>query len=100
MASCRIVKASVEQSVTNLNNYAKQYEEAGNTFATAFKNAIADMEGAAKDALLEFFETKIEGFVTKDLPSAVTGLASLLSTNLQQFDDVDGKLAESIKGDG
>ncbi len=100
MAGCRIVRASVEQSVTNLNNYASQYEDAGSTLATAFKAAIDAMEGEAKDALLEFFETKIEGFVTKDLPEAVKGLASLLDANLQNFDDVDAQLAASIKGDG
>ena len=100
MASCRVVKSSMDQTVTNLNNYSKQYEEAGSTFVTAFKNAIADMEGAAKDALLEFFETKVEGFVSKDLPGAISGLSSLLAANLQNFDDVDAKLAQSIKGDG
>ena len=100
MAGCRIVKASVDTAVTNLNNYSSQYEEAANTFVSAFKSAISSMEGEAKDALLEFFETKIEGFVTSDLPGAVKGLSTLLNENLKNFDAVDAQLAASIKGDG
>lgn len=98
MAGCRVVKASMDQSVTNLNNYAAQYEEAATTFVNAFKAAIDEMEGDAKDALLEFFTTNVEGFVTKDLPDAVKGLASLLGANAQNFDDVDAQIAASIRG--
>ena len=67
MAGCRIVKASMDQSVTNLLNYSTSYGDAATTFVTAFKAAIESMEGDAKDALLEFFETNIEGFVTNDV---------------------------------
>lgn len=98
MAGCRVVKASMDQSVANLNNYATQYEEAATTFVSAFKAAIEAMEGEAKDALLDFFQNNIEGFVTKDLPGAVSGLASLLSANAQNFDDVDAQIAASIRG--
>ncbi len=98
MAGCRVVKASMDQSVTNLNNYATQYEEAATTFVTAFKAAIEAMEGDSKDALLEFFTTNIEGFVTKDLPDAVRGLSSLLGANAQNFDDTDAQIASSIRG--
>ena len=61
MAGCRVVKESMDASVTNLLNYSTQYEEVATTFVTAFKAAIEAMEGDAKDALLEFFETNIEG---------------------------------------
>ena len=98
MAACRVVKASMDQSVANLNNYATQYEEAANTFVTAFKAAIETMECESKDALLEFFTTNIEGFVTKDLPEAVKGLESPLAANAQNFDDVDAQIAASIRG--
>ncbi len=100
MAGCRVVKASMDQSVQNLNQYASEYEEAAATFAAAFKAAIEEMEGDAKDALLEFFTTNIEGFVTKDLPDAVKGLAALLAANAQNFDDVDAQIAASIRGNG
>lgn len=98
MASCRIVKASMDQSVSNLNGYAGQYEEAATTFVSAFKSAIESMEGDSKDALLEFFETNMEGFVTKGLPDAIKGLASLLEANATNFDDVDAQIAASIRG--
>lgn len=98
MAGCRVVKASMDQSVTNLNGYATQYTEAATIFVTAFKAAIEEMEGDSKDALLEFFTENIEGFVTTDLPGAITGLASLLKANAQNFDDTDAQLAASIRG--
>lgn len=98
MAGCRIVKASMDQSVTNLLNYSTSYGDAATTFVTAFKAAIESMEGDAKDALLEFFETNIEGFVTNDVPAAVKGLSDLLKANADNFDDVDAQLASSIRG--
>lgn len=98
MAGCRVVKASMDASVTNLQGYATNYEDAASTFVQAFKGAIAEMQGGAHEALLEFFETNIEGLVTKDVPGAVKGLSELLKANAQNFDDVDGQLAESIRG--
>ncbi len=98
MAGCRVVKASMDQSVTNLNGYATQYEDAGNTFVSAFKTAIEAMEGDSKDALLEFFTNNVEGFVTKDLPGAIRGLATLLDSNATNFDDTDAQVAASIRG--
>ena len=93
MAGCRVVKASMDTSVTNLLNYSTQYGEAATTFVAAFKAAIEAMEGDAKDALVEFFETNIEGLVIK-------GLSELLKANAQNFDDVDAQLANSIRGNG
>lgn len=98
MAGCRVVKESMDASVANLLNYSTQYEEAATTLVAAFKAAIEAMEGDAKDALVEFFETNIEGLVTKDIPSAVKGLSDLLKANAQNFDDVDDQLAKSIRG--
>ena len=87
MAGCRVVKASMDASVKNLNDFGTKYEDAGTTFVTAFK-----------DALEEFFNTNIEGFVTTDLPGAVRGLASLLEANGTNFDDTDAQIAASIRG--
>lgn len=98
MAGCRVVKASMDQSVSNLNGYATQYEEAATTFVTAFKAAIEAMEGDSKDALEEFFNTNVENFVTKDLPDAIRGLATLLESNATYFDDTDAQVAASIRG--
>jgi hypothetical protein len=88
----------MDQSVSNLNGYATQYEEAATTFVTAFKAAIEAMEGDSKDALDEFFDTKVEDFVTKDLPGAIRGLATLLDSNAKNFDETDAQVAASIRG--
>lgn len=48
MAGCRVVKASMDASVKNLNDFGTKYEDAGTTFVTAFKAAIEDMEGDSK----------------------------------------------------
>ena len=100
MAGCKVVKASMDQSVTNLLNCSTQYEEAATTFVAVCKAAIEAIEGDAKDALVEVFETNIEGLVTKDIPGAVKGLSELLKANAQNFDDVDAQLADSIRGNG
>ena len=98
MAGCRVVKASMDSSVKNLNDFGGQYKDAGDAFVKAFKAAIEEMEGDSKDALEEFFNTNVEGFVTTDLPGAVNGLASLLEANATNFDDTDAKIAASIRG--
>ena len=98
MAACKVVKASMDNSVSKLNEYSGQYKEAATTFISAFKAAIESMEGASKDALLEFFENNIQDFVLNGLPDAVKGLASLLAANAQNFDDTDAQIAASIRG--
>lgn len=98
MAGCRVVKASMDASVQNLNGFGNDYKDAGDAFVAAFKAAIEDMEGDSKDALEEFFTTNVEGFVTSDLPGAVKGLASLLEANATNFDDTDAQIAASIRG--
>ena len=45
MADCRIVNQNVASSVTNIDNLATKYANAGTEFETAFKAAIAEMEG-------------------------------------------------------
>lgn len=55
MADCRIVNEKVAASVTAIQNLAKEYATAGTDFETAFTNAIAEMEGDAKDAMVELF---------------------------------------------
>ncbi len=100
MAGCKVVKESMDKSVANILQSSNDYEEAAKTFVNAFKAAIEEMQGKAKDALLEFFETNIEGLVTNDIPGAVKGLSELLKANAQNFDDVDGQLADSIRGNG
>ena len=104
MADCKIVNASVVSAINNigganqgqLEGIALEYQQAGTTLIEDLKSAIALMEGATKDALLNFFTNDVEPFVTKDLPGAINGLSVLLEANRKNFEDVDQKIADSI----
>ncbi len=103
MANCRIVNEAVASTVTQINNIAKSYADAGTTFESALKSAIADMEGDAKDALVDFFDTKVKDFITSmesGLPAMVKGMADLLEANRANFEEVDAQIAASIRGGG
>ena len=91
MADCKIVNANVKTAVTNINTIAGKYKTAGTTFETDFKAAIADMEGDAKDALIELFDKS-------GLPAMIKGLSKLLEGNRSNFESVDSKIAASIRG--
>ena len=97
MADCKIVNANVKTAVTNINTIAGKYK----TAETDFKAAIADMEGDAKDALIELFDKSYKDFVTDDtsgLPAMIKGLSKLLEGNRSNFESVDSKIAASIRG--
>jgi hypothetical protein len=101
MANCRIVNESVASAVADINNIASAYAQAGTALETSFKAALADMEGDAKDALIDFFDTKIKDFVTSmesGLPAMVKGMAELLEANRANFENVDAQIAASIRG--
>jgi uncharacterized protein YukE len=98
MASCRIVNANVEAAVEAINTLSKEYSTAGTDFISDLNNAIAEMEGEAKDAFKSFIDKDVNEFVATQLPEAITGMASLLEANRQNFLDVDQKLATSISG--
>ena len=103
MADCRIVNSAVQTSVTNIQNIANKYQQAGTEFETAFKAAIADMEGDSKDAMLELFDKSYKEFVTSmegGLPAMIKGFADLLEANRKNFEDVDGQIAQSIRDGG
>ena len=101
MADCRIVNQNVASSVTNIDNLATKYANAGTEFETAFKAAIAEMEGDSKDALIELFDKSYKEFVTSleaGLPAMIKGMSSLLEGNRDNFEKVDAQIAESIRG--
>lgn len=103
MADCRIVNAAVQNSVSTINTLSGQYKTAGATFVTSFTNAIADMQGDAKDALLELFNTSYKGFVSSEeegIPAMIKGLGALLEANRKNFEDVDKQIADSIRNGG
>jgi uncharacterized protein YukE len=98
MASCRIVNANVEAAVEAINTISGEYGTAGTDFVSDLNNAIAEMEGEAKDAFKSFIDKDVNEFVATQLPEAIAGMASLLEANRQNFQDVDQKLATSISG--
>lgn len=103
MADCRIVNSAVKSSITNIQTLAKKYQQAGTDFEAAFKAAIAEMEGDSKDAMIELFDKSYKEFVTSmdgGLPGMIMGLSTLLESNRQNFEDVDGQIAQSIRDGG
>ena len=63
MADCKIVNQNVKASVQNIQTIAGKYKTAGETLDTEFKAAISEMEGDAKDALLELFNKSYKSYV-------------------------------------
>lgn len=98
MAGCRIVNQSMLTAVENINTISGEYTDAADTLITSLNSAIADMEGAAKDALQEFIDTDVTSFVKESIPSAVKGLADLLEANRSNFESTDKSLADNISG--
>ena len=96
MAGCRIVNDALAKAVDEIAGYSKEYKSAGDDFVRDFRAAIAEMEGAAKDALLEFFNTQAAPLVTESIPQAIDGMSQLLEANRANFESVDQKIADSI----
>ncbi len=96
MASCRINNAAAEKAVKEIKSYSEEYKTAADTLVNAFTAAIADMEGAAKDALEEFFNTDVKKLITEDIPSALDGMSQLLEANRSNFEEIDKQIADSI----
>lgn len=98
MAGCRIVNQGVEAARDEIKTIAAEYRSAGEEFVEQLNNAIAEMEGEAKDALKHFIDTDVKTFVAENLPDALDGMAELLEANRTNFVDVDQKIADSISG--
>lgn len=96
MAACRIVNEEVKKAVDELTGYSNEYKSAGDALVSAFTAAIAEMEGASKDALLEFFNKEATSLVKESVPEAVKTMATLLEANRSNFEDIDQKIAQSI----
>ena len=101
MADCRIVNAAVQTAASTITTtLSGQYKTAGETFVNSFTNAIADMQGDAKDALMELFNTSYKGFVSSEeegIPAMIKGLGE---ANRKNFEDVDKQIADSIRNGG
>ncbi len=104
MADCRIVNEKVSEAAESIRDTMSQkYADAGTTFETAFNNAIADMEGDTKDALVELYKSQYQAFLTSEetgIPSMIKSLGTLLEENRKQFEDVDAQIASSIRDGG
>lgn len=98
MAGCRIVNEGVSSAVEAINGYATSYSKAGEALISSLNRAIADMEGASKDAFKTLIDGDINTFVGTDLPKAIEGMASLLEANRDNFEKVDQQIADNISG--
>ena len=98
MAGCRIVNDAVATSVENIKDISTQYKTLGTNFITDLNNAIAEMEGEAKDALQNFINTDVKTFVEERLPSAVEGMSTLLEANRSNLVEGDQQIADSSSG--
>ena len=98
MAGCRIVNDAVATSVENIKDISTQYKTLGTNFITDLNNAIAEMEGEAKDALQNFINTDVKTFVEESLPSAVEGMSTLLEPNRSNFVEVAQQTPDSTSG--
>ena len=98
MAGCRIVNEGVSSAVDAINGYATSYRTVGETLISSLNSAIADMEGAAKDAFKALIDGDINTFVANDLPKAIEGMATLLNANRGNFERVDQQIADNISG--
>ncbi len=98
MAGCRIVNEGVLSAIDAMKGHAASYRAAGETLISSLNSAIADMEGAAKDAFGELINKDIKAFVETELPEAIEGMASLLEANRENFEKVDQQIADNING--
>lgn len=98
MAGCRIVKQSVETAEQKIVALAANYKNAGQDFINDLNNAIAEMEGEAKDALKTLIDGDVKEYVEESLPAAVNGMFELLKANRENFETVDKQIADSISG--
>lgn len=96
MADCKIVNASVVDAVTKINEISASYKTAGEELVNQITAALAEMEGASKDAFKQYLDTNIKTFVETDIPEAITGMANVLELNRTNFEKVDAKIAASI----
>lgn len=98
MAACRIVNANVVNAVEEIFKYSEAYKAAGESFIEEFNSAIAEMEGATKDALKDFIDKDVKTFIVDDLPAAVDGMSKLLEANRENFEKIDQQIADNIGG--
>ena len=98
MAGCRIVNQGVLTALQSIESCRASYAEAGQTLISSLTSAIADMEGAAKDAFQALIDKDIKKFAETDLPEAIKGMHTLLEENRRNFEEVDQKIADNIRG--
>lgn len=98
MGACRIVNAGLESAVGSINELQQKYLDAGEQLIQELNNAIAEMEGDAKDEFKAFIDGDVKTFLAQDLPAAIKGMADLLEANRQTFVDVDRQIADSLRG--
>ena len=99
MGACRIVNAGLESAVSSINELQQKYLDAGEQLIQELNDAIAEMEGDAKDEFKAFIDGDVKTFLAQDLPAAIKGMADLLEANRSNFEEIDRQIANSIRGE-
>lgn len=81
---------------SKIDGYAKEYEDAAETFKSAMQAATADWQGTSKDKFTTLLEGSVFNFMHESVPQMVRGLASLLRTNATSMQNVDAEIASNI----
>ena len=80
MAGCRIVNQGVLTALDSIESCRASFEEAGQTLISSLTSAIADMEGAAKDAFQALIDKDIKEFLM-DIEKKMTYINEKIFTN-------------------
>lgn len=84
------------QAVTDIDNLAKQYKSAADTFETDFLAAITNWEGASKDKMSTFISGPVKEYMGTTVPKLLNSLAELLKANVEQMQSADQQIADNI----
>lgn len=81
---------------SKIDGYAKEYEDAAETFKSAMLVATTDWQGTSKDKFTTLLEGSVFTYMHESVPQMVQGLASLLKNNATSMENVDTEIASNI----
>lgn len=86
----------MDETVTKLNGYKGEYEQAAELFLSAMKKATENWEGASKDKFITFVEGDVTTYIKTTVPGIVEGLANMLKSNSTQMQSADHQIANQL----
>lgn len=96
MADCIVVNNSLTGARDKMVQLANSYNELGEQFVTDLLAALDGVEGASKDAFVEYINNNVKELTSVRLGELVNDLAELLEGNRNSFEQVDSQLAALI----